>query len=212
MFSEIFPFVVLLCSVSASGQYGDINKVPTSGASCRTAKQDKLTVCGVQASERMAQTDLTRMNRYRSIIESVSRKMGMDAALIAGIISRESRAGNVLINGWGDNGNAFGLMQVDKRFHKISGAWNSEEHVTQGTEILIGMFASIKRKFPQWSTEQHLKGKFLCEMLSVGSARVYRPEKSADICKILNLVNKRKLDIQKKILQLTFVKLSNVCH
>ncbi|KAE8625585.1 hypothetical protein XENTR_v10006326 [Xenopus tropicalis] len=158
MFSEIFPFVVLLCSVSASGQYGDINKVPTSGASCRTAKQDKLTVCGVQASERMAQTDLTRMNRYRSIIESVSRKMGMDAALIAGIISRESRAGNVLINGWGDNGNAFGLMQVDKRFHKISGAWNSEEHVTQGTEILIGMFASIKRKFPQWSTEQHLKG------------------------------------------------------
>ncbi|KAE8625586.1 hypothetical protein XENTR_v10006326 [Xenopus tropicalis] len=106
----------------------------------------------------MAQTDLTRMNRYRSIIESVSRKMGMDAALIAGIISRESRAGNVLINGWGDNGNAFGLMQVDKRFHKISGAWNSEEHVTQGTEILIGMFASIKRKFPQWSTEQHLKG------------------------------------------------------
>ncbi|OCT95308.1 lysozyme g [Xenopus laevis] len=158
MFFEIFPFVFLLCSVSASGQFGDINKVLTTGASCQTAKQDKLTVCGVQASERMAQTDLTRMNRYKSIIESVSQKKGMDAAVIAGIISRESRAGSVLINGWGDNGNAFGLMQVDKRFHKISGLWNSEEHLIQGTEILIGMFQSIKRKFPTWSIEQHLKG------------------------------------------------------
>ncbi|NP_001088153.1 lysozyme G-like 2 S homeolog precursor [Xenopus laevis] len=158
MFSEIFPFVLLLCSVSASGRFGDINKVQTSGASCRTAKQDKLTICGVQASETMAQTDLTRMNRYKSIIQSVSQKKGMDAALIAGIISRESRAGNVLVNGWGDHGNAFGLMQVDKRFHTVTGAWNSEEHVTQGTDILIGMFDSIRRKFPTWSTEQHLKG------------------------------------------------------
>jgi len=32
--------------------------------------------------------------------------------VIAGIISRESHAGKILKNGWGDRGNGFGLMQV----------------------------------------------------------------------------------------------------
>lgn len=67
---------------------------------------------GVAASNTMAQTDLGRMNNYKAIIQRVGGKKDVDPAIIAGIISRESRAGNVLVNGWGDNGNAWGLMQV----------------------------------------------------------------------------------------------------
>lgn len=69
----------------------------------------------MKASETMAQTDLGRMNNYKSKINSVGSQCGIDPALIAAIISRESRAGNVLQSGWGDNGNAWGLMQVVKR-------------------------------------------------------------------------------------------------
>lgn len=60
----------------------------------------------------MAQTDAGRMEQYRSIITSAGQNYGIDPAIIAGIISRESRAGNVLDDGWGDGGKAWGLMQV----------------------------------------------------------------------------------------------------
>lgn len=68
---------------------------------------------GVAASEQMAQTDLERMTKYTDIIKTAGEKYDVDPALIAGIISRESRAGNQLKNGYGDGGRAWGLMQVD---------------------------------------------------------------------------------------------------
>jgi len=52
------------------------------------------------------------MEKYKSIITKVGKAKKMDPAVIAGIISRESRAGAALKDGWGDRGNGFGLMQV----------------------------------------------------------------------------------------------------
>uniref|UniRef100_A0A3Q2DEH5 Lysozyme g n=1 Tax=Cyprinodon variegatus TaxID=28743 RepID=A0A3Q2DEH5_CYPVA len=112
----------------------------------------------VSASEEMARMDLGRMNNYKSVIRKVGNDLGVDPALIAGIISRESRAGNALDDGWGDHGNGWGLMQVDKRHHTIVGAWNSEEHLRQGTGILVNFIKTIQKKFPGWSKEQQLKG------------------------------------------------------
>lgn len=66
----------------------------------------------------MAQTDEGRMRNYKDIIMQVGSEFHVDPAIIAGIISRESRAGNALDDGWGDWNpernayNAFGLMQV----------------------------------------------------------------------------------------------------
>uniref|UniRef100_G3Q6N5 Lysozyme g n=1 Tax=Gasterosteus aculeatus TaxID=69293 RepID=G3Q6N5_GASAC len=69
---------------------------------------------GEKASHTLAQTDKNRMEKYRSKINTVGAKYGIDPALIAAIISRETRAGNCLQGGWGDGGNAWGLMQVVK--------------------------------------------------------------------------------------------------
>uniref|UniRef100_A0A6Q2YXD0 Lysozyme g n=1 Tax=Esox lucius TaxID=8010 RepID=A0A6Q2YXD0_ESOLU len=137
---------------------GDITKIDTSGASERTARQDKLAVQGVDASHNLARIDSMRMKQYKDLITRVGLKHGLDPAIIAGIISRESRAGAALDRGWGDKGNGFGLMQVDKRFHKIVGAWDSEEHVSQGTGILIEFIHRIQAKFPSWPKEHQLKG------------------------------------------------------
>lgn len=60
----------------------------------------------------MAETDAGRVEQYRSHINRAAGKHGVDPAVIAGIMSRESRAGNALVNGWGDGGRAWGLMQV----------------------------------------------------------------------------------------------------
>ena len=62
----------------------------------------------------MAKRDGTFMEPYKDMIISVGRELGVEPALIAGIISRESRGGTAInqTGGWGDHGNAFGLMQV----------------------------------------------------------------------------------------------------
>lgn len=61
----------------------------------------------------MAKTDKKRVEKYKKIINQAADKHGVDPALIAAIMSRESRAGNTLDNdGFGDNRKAFGLMQV----------------------------------------------------------------------------------------------------
>ncbi|KAI1884975.1 hypothetical protein AGOR_G00215430 [Albula goreensis] len=153
--------------------YGDVTKIDTSGASERTARQDKLTVQGVDASHKLAANDLSRMSRYKDIITKVGNDLEMDPAVICGIISRESRAGAVLKDGWGDHGNGFGLMQVDKRYHKPKGEWNSEEHINQGTEILIGFIKNIQAKFPSWSKEQQFKGGISAYNAGPGNVQTY---------------------------------------
>ncbi|XP_078512285.1 lysozyme g-like [Lissotriton helveticus] len=171
--------VVFLClclagSIGRStgvGCYGDIKKVGTTGASCATARQDKLGYCGVRASQQMAATDLVKMNKFKAMMKAVGKKLCVDPALIAALASRESRAGSALRNGYGDGGNGFGLLQVDKRYHKPRGAWNSQEHITQAIEILVSMIKAISKKFPKWSVEQKLKGGIAAYNAGPGNVR-----------------------------------------
>ncbi|NXV29680.1 LYG protein, partial [Rissa tridactyla] len=146
------------CSLGCLELYGNILNVDTTGASEATARPEGLSYAGVPASEKIAEKDLKNMAKYKAKITKVGNSKCVDPAVIAGIISRESHAGTVLEYGWGDYGNAFGLMQVDKRHHKIVGSWDSEEHLVQGTQILCDMIKAIQKKFPTWTKEQQLKG------------------------------------------------------
>ncbi|NWS68871.1 LYG protein, partial [Crotophaga sulcirostris] len=153
--------------------YGSVSRIKTPGASCKTAKAERLSYCNVKASEKIAERDLGAMNQYKTLIKKVGGKLCIEPALIAGIISRESHAGKALKNGLGDNGNGFGLMQVDKRSHKPRGQWNSEEHITQGTTILIDMIKKIQKKFPRWTKDQQLKGGISAYNAGVSNVRSY---------------------------------------
>ncbi|XP_060091081.1 lysozyme g-like [Heteronotia binoei] len=161
-----FVLVFLFCLLyrtegnvpGCTGPYGKVRDVQTTGAGPRTAKAEGLKFHGVQASAIIAKKDLTNMNKYKAKILAVSRKTGIEAAVIAGIISRESHAGTVLRNGWGDGGNGFGLMQVDKRYHRLTGTWDSEAHINQATQILCGMINGVAKNFPRWTKAQQLKG------------------------------------------------------
>ncbi|XP_069732439.1 lysozyme g-like [Phaenicophaeus curvirostris] len=162
---SMYPMLVLLGLAALLGAsrgntdcYGSVNRIQTSGASSKTARAEGLSYSGVQASEKIAERDLGAMNQYKTLIKKVGEKLCIEPALIAGIISRESHAGKVLKNGLGDNGNGFGLMQVDRRSHTPVGQWDSEAHLNQGTTILIEMIKSIQKKFPNWSKDKQLKG------------------------------------------------------
>ncbi|XP_041822336.1 lysozyme g-like isoform X1 [Chelmon rostratus] len=150
--------------------YGNIRAVETTGASWQTSQQDRLGYSGETASHTMAETDAGRMERYKSKIKRVGARYNIDPALIAAIISRESRAGNALTDGWGDYSpkrgawNAWGLMQVDVNpeggNHTPVGEWDSEDHLCQATKILVDFIKLIQSKpeFSGLSKEKQLKG------------------------------------------------------
>ncbi|XP_046852971.1 lysozyme G-like [Xenia sp. Carnegie-2017] len=123
-----------------------VRNISTTGASAATARQDRLPA-GVASSEAMAERDGRYIQAYKEIIHEVGRELNIGPSLIAAIISRESRGGTALKEGWGDNGNAFGLMQIDKRWHTPRGAWNSKEHVGQATNILCDFIRSSDNPF-----------------------------------------------------------------
>lgn len=67
----------------------------------------------MEASYKMAETDLKRVDKYKTIILNVGRAKQMDPAVIAAIISRETRGGLYLTkDGFQKNGKGFGIMQV----------------------------------------------------------------------------------------------------
>jgi len=60
--------------------------------------------------------------KYAEEIYGASIMYRHEPRLVAALMSRESGAGKYLVPqydpaGWGDNGNGFGLFQIDKRFH-----------------------------------------------------------------------------------------------
>ncbi|XP_072239577.1 lysozyme g-like isoform X2 [Leuresthes tenuis] len=157
--------------------YGDIMEVETTGASRKTAQQDNLGYAGIRASHKMAEMDEERMKVYKKKIHNVASLLEIDPVILAAIISRESRAGNRLKDGWGDYGKAWGLMQVDIHpdggRHEPKGKWDSEEHLIQATEILLLFIDKISKKFPRWTREQQLKGGLAAYNMGDGNVHSY---------------------------------------
>lgn len=135
-------------------------KAPTTGASATTARQDGLPP-GVASSHKMAQTDLSRVLAIAANFRTVGAKFDVPPALIAALASRESRAGSVLdANGFGDRGNAFGILQVDRRFHTLQGTDSpiSMAHIEQAVGIFNDYRDQVQRNHPTWEDEFILKG------------------------------------------------------
>lgn len=61
---------------------------------------------------RTAEADVIRLRKYEMPIKRVARNLCLDPALIAAIISQESRVGLLLDNGWDQGRQKYGLMQV----------------------------------------------------------------------------------------------------
>lgn len=135
-------------------------KAATSGASAITARQDGLPA-GIPTSHKMAQTDWSGIEPIKERFYQASVKYDVPPAILAGIASRESRATKALINGLGDNGNAFGIMQIDSRYHKQVGEGGdpaSQAHIDQAAGIFADFLKEVQKNHPQWEDEYILKG------------------------------------------------------
>jgi len=150
--------------VQTSDGNGILLTYEPTGASDKTARQDGLPargIHGVQASEEMAKTDLPRIKPLKNKFVDAGKLFDLPPALLAAIASRESRCGNVLDkNGFGDRGNAFGIMQVDKRFHspiETEDGSNGEAHIQQATQILGDKLDGVNRNHEGLSDSQALQ-------------------------------------------------------
>ena len=136
---------------SAGGSLANaiLDQFESSGASAKTAKQDKLPG-GVGSSEKMADFDRKRVMAHKDKFILAANQFSLPPALLAAIASRESRGGAVLKNGFGDGGHGFGLMQVDNRNpFKVQqdGGPAGQPHINQATGILANKLASVKKQF-----------------------------------------------------------------
>lgn len=133
------------------------------GASTKTARQDGLSYSGVKASHKMAENDWPRVQPCIDRFWVAARKFKLPPELLAAIASRESRCGNthLLVNGWGDRGNAFGIMQVDKNYHTVAGAGSDpagQDHINQATGILADYIHQVRQKHSSWDDSSVLEG------------------------------------------------------
>ena len=159
---------------------GDPNTIlfeydPT-GASFVTARQDGLAqkgIVGVKASQRMAETDARNVLAHKEKLVTAARQFALPPALLAAIASRESRGGAVLKGGFGDGGNGFGLMQVDKRSHNLEGLPDpsSLAHIMQAAGILETFRAQVARRHPDWPDERQLQGGVAAYNAGVGTVQ-----------------------------------------
>uniref|UniRef100_A0A7N8YF95 Uncharacterized protein n=1 Tax=Mastacembelus armatus TaxID=205130 RepID=A0A7N8YF95_9TELE len=155
-------------------EYGDIHKVDTTGSLQQLNVNGQFTLFSSVKYETQQFGDVMEMNKIGPVFLRIIFYSGIHPALIAAIISRQSKFGEMLLpSGFGiSDPNCFGLMQVDslhllphkinKNYHAVKGNPYSEEHMDQGVTFLIQLFKSMTRNKLDWNKEQRLKGALAC--------------------------------------------------
>lgn len=141
-----------------------LNEYQPTGASNATAGPDGLPqrgFTGVAASRKMAEEDKERVFKHKDKFVTAGRQFNVPPALLAAIASRESRGGNALDrDGWGDNRNGYGLMQVDRNSHVVRQADGpfGLAHITQATGILRDSINHVARRHAGWPPARQMQG------------------------------------------------------
>lgn len=128
-----------------------------------------------------AELNLKSAREFKTLAVEIGEKWDFPPALILSLMNRESRFGKLLDHmGWGDNNNAFGLFQVDRRFHPIVPGddpfgW---QHINQAMGVLRIAFEKISRGFPFWSKAECLAAALVAYNSGVQNVRT-RPDSPA---------------------------------
>jgi hypothetical protein len=151
----------------------------TSGCSSATASPEGLTVAGVTGSHEIMRKDLLQLNDQRlDNLRRAGARLQVPVEVILAIASRESHLGLILgkfgsDSGWGDHNQAWGIMQVDKRFHQLQGLDDpfSQAHVEQALGIFASYRDQIIHNHPDWADEHVLKGACVAYNSGVGNVQ-----------------------------------------
>ncbi|KAM9264737.1 lysozyme g-like [Cariama cristata] len=153
--------------------YGDISALQAPAISCRAVRAPD---CGLATVRRIAEADVVRLRKYEIPIKRVARNLCLDPALIAAIISQESRVGLLLDNGWDQERQKYGLMQLGRQQHVPFGVWDSEEHINQCSTILVLAINEVRARHPTWTWDQQLRAGICTYSAKMGNLQVYEED------------------------------------
>lgn len=176
--SRVQPVV----GTGVTGANAILQALQTQGASAKTAGQDRISLPeggdGRAASQQMAQTDRAHLEKYRELFQQVGEQYHLPPALLAAIASRESRGGTALDS----KGNAkfdpngYGLMQIDRKKNPqlIRGGPRSAEHIATAAGLLQDNLEKVRRKHPEWSEAEQLRGAVAAYNMGTGNVRTLK--------------------------------------
>jgi hypothetical protein len=153
-----------------------INPVPLTGRESKELTTSRNEESELRTRNPAMERQIGTIKSHWNDILEVSAANRINPTHLAGIIIRESNAGETLDkNGMGDNGNAFGVAQVDKRFHNPCGMekkdpW-SKEHLNQSAAILKSNLDQVRKKHPKWSEKDVERGAIVAYNSGVGNVR-----------------------------------------
>lgn len=157
-----------------TAQQNDIlkNYTPT-GASNQTSSAEGISAHGPHVSTLLAERDYNRIIALKHLFEAASAISALPPAVLAAIASRESHCGLLLDKkGYGDNGNAYGICQIDKRAYPIhTGAPDSQCHLNQVATILFSNLNYIRQHHPDWSEAIQLQGAIAAYNVGCGNIK-----------------------------------------
>uniref|UniRef100_A0A3B3UHI6 Lysozyme g n=1 Tax=Poecilia latipinna TaxID=48699 RepID=A0A3B3UHI6_9TELE len=159
-------------------EYRNLSQMTTTGASKITKEKNSS-----NSELPSLRKDLELMSKYKKDIKSVGKALRLHPALIAAIISKQSRAGGTLdCKGYGKlDSVCFGLMQVC--VVTLTSPWPcgrrtafSREHIDQGSTCLIHLIKDMKNRKPDWSEEMQLKGALVGYMTGLERVPLDQPD------------------------------------
>ncbi|KFQ20863.1 Lysozyme g, partial [Mesitornis unicolor] len=131
---------------------------------------------GLATIRRTAEADIVRLRKYEIPIKRVARNLCLDPALIAAIISQESRVGLLLNDGWDQGRQKYGLMQLGRQLYQPVGVWDSEDHINQGSTRLVLAINEVRARHPTWTWDQQLRGGICTYRARMGNLQVYEDD------------------------------------
>ncbi|XP_054044463.1 lysozyme g-like [Rissa tridactyla] len=153
--------------------YGDVSALQAPTISCTAVRSPD---CGLAMVRRTAEADVIRLRKYEMPIKRVARNLCLDPALIAAIISQESRVGLLLDNGWDQGRQKYGLMQIGREQYQPFGMWDSEDHINQCSAILVLAINEVRARHPTWTWDQQLRGGICTYRAKMGNFQVYEED------------------------------------
>ncbi|KAM9021424.1 lysozyme g-like isoform 3-T5 [Ara ararauna] len=149
----LLGLMALIAPSTSYSCYGDISALQAPLVPCTAVRAAD---CGLALVRSSAEADIVRLRKYEIPIKRVARNLCLEPALIAGIISQESRVGLLLDNGWDQERHKYGLMQLGGHQQPF-GLWDSEEHINQGSTILALSINEVRARHPTWTWDQQLR-------------------------------------------------------
>jgi len=122
--------------------------------------------------------DMPQLESLHSKFEQAGKTYDIPVEILAGIASRESRAGKHLDrDGYDPEKRAYGVMQVDERFHKRRGNKpDSQAHINQATKILADNKKAIDadKRFAKWTEEQRMQAAVAAYNMGLGNVKSWK--------------------------------------